>query len=64
MPGRRLKNCVECLGENLIHLLPHSLTPRRFEIAHRAFHIRVTKATAAQFEDRLPPRDTASRMWL
>ena len=31
------------LSKNLIYLIPHMLAPRRFQIPHRALHVRVPK---------------------
>jgi hypothetical protein len=40
---RENRFCYRLLSENLVHLLPHLLTSGRFEVAHRAFHVRVSE---------------------
>ena len=35
------------LAENLIHLIPHMLTPRRLQVPHRGLHVTAPRANAA-----------------
>jgi len=49
------------LSEDVVHLLPYLLTPRRFQIAHRGLHVRSVRATAGRCVDRRQPTNSGLR---